>query len=69
MLRQLTDKAHFEWFRFMPVTRDMSAGARALLYAFLDGAGVPAAAIEAAAREKAAPSLRRLSRAMRGGGG
>jgi hypothetical protein len=69
MLRQLTDKAHFEWFRFMPVTRDMSAGARALLYAFLDGAGMPAAALEAAAREKAAPSLRRLSRAMRGGGG
>ena len=64
MLRQLTDKANFERFRFMPVTRDMTPGGRALLYAFLDGAGPLMAARETAAP----PSLRRLSRAMRGGG-
>lgn len=37
MLKRLTDPAVFESYRFMPVTRDMSAGERALLYAFLDG--------------------------------
>ena len=37
MLRRLTDGANFEAFRYMPVTRDMTAGQRSLLYNFLDG--------------------------------
>jgi hypothetical protein len=63
MLRQLTDRANFEWFRFMPVTRDMTAGQRALLYAFLDGSGL----LMAAPEEIPPRSLTQLSRAMRGG--
>jgi hypothetical protein len=63
LLRKLTDKANFESLRFMPVTRDMTAGERALLYAFLDGTQVVAAA-GVTMRE---PSVRQLSRAMRGG--
>jgi hypothetical protein len=52
VLRRLTDPSRFESFMFMPVTRDMTAGQRALLYAFLD-AGPPRAdsdAREAVAR-------------------
>jgi hypothetical protein len=63
MLKKLTDNANFESFRFMPVTRDMTAGERALLYAFLDGPQVVAAA-GATTRE---PTVRQLSRALRGG--
>ncbi|MFC4705125.1 hypothetical protein [Paraburkholderia caffeinitolerans] len=36
VLKRLTDPAAFEHFRFMPITRDMSAGMRSLLYAWLD---------------------------------
>lgn len=36
LLRQLTSKARFEEYRFMPVTRDMTAGQRNLLYRWLD---------------------------------
>lgn len=36
ILKRLTDPAAFESFRYMPVTRDMSEGMRALLYAWLD---------------------------------
>jgi hypothetical protein len=64
MLRQLTAKVNFDAFRFMPVTRDMTAGERALLYAFLDGTG----ALEAAVARAPRVSLEKLSRAMRGGG-
>jgi hypothetical protein len=63
MLRRLTDSANFEAFRFMPVTRDMTKGQRALLYAFLDGA--PPSALAAAAPPPR--SITELSRAMRGG--
>ena len=38
-LKRLTDPANFESFLFMPVTRDMTAGGRALLYKFLDAPG------------------------------
>ena len=67
MLKQLTDPANFELYRFMPVTRDMTAGERTLLYNFLDSPAPPAAL---AAAEKAPPkppirNLARLSRAMR----
>jgi len=61
LLRKLTDKANFEAFRFMPVTRDMTAGERTLLYAFLDGT---TAVAEAPAPR---PSLQQLSRSLRGG--
>lgn len=63
LLRKLTAKENFEAFRFMPVTRDMTAGQRSLLYAFLDGGSAPLAVAERLPRV----SLRRLSRAMRGG--
>jgi hypothetical protein len=66
VLRRLTDKANFEAFRFMPVTRDMTAGQRALLYAFLDGGDIPTMVTEAATAPR---SLARLSRAMRSGEG
>ena len=63
ILRKLTDKANFEAFRFMPVTRDMTAGERTLLYAFLDSATLPMAAAEVSPQV----SLKQQSRAMRGG--
>jgi hypothetical protein len=62
MLHKLTAKENFEAFRYMPVVRDMTAGQRALLYAFLDGQKPLAMAVKTPPR----PSLRRLSRAMRG---
>jgi hypothetical protein len=64
ILRRLTDNANFESFRFMPVTRDMTAGERALLYAFLDG---KPALTEAAEISPPQPSPARMSRALRGG--
>jgi hypothetical protein len=63
LLHKLTAKENFEAFRFMPVVRDMTAGQRALLYAFLDGAKPLALAAKAPPRL----SLRQLSRAMRSG--
>ncbi len=65
LLHKLTAKANFEAFRFMPVTRDMTAGQRTLLYKFLDGEQM---ALADAAQQRPRPSLRRLSRAMREGG-
>jgi hypothetical protein len=59
LLHKLTDKANFEALRFMPVTRDMTAGERTLLYAFLDGRSAPAVTLAAK------PSQEQLSRAMR----
>lgn len=38
ILKRLTSPASFELFRFMPITRDMSAGMRSLLYGWLDSA-------------------------------
>jgi hypothetical protein len=62
MLHKLTAKENFEAFRYMPVVRDMTAGQRALLYAFLDGPKPLAMAAKTPPR----PSQRRMSRAMRG---
>ena len=62
MLHKLTAKENFEAFRFMPVVRDMTAGQRALLYAFLDGPKPLAIAAKTPPRR----SQRQLSRAMRG---
>ena len=36
IIKALTDPSRFESFLFMPVTRDMTIGQRALLYKFLD---------------------------------
>ncbi len=36
ILKRLTAPTSFEHFRFMPITRDLSAGMRTLLYAWLD---------------------------------
>jgi hypothetical protein len=38
IVKRLTSPANFESFRFMPITRDMSAGMRSLLYRWLDSA-------------------------------
>lgn len=66
VIRKLTDPANFESYRYMPVTRDLTAGQRKLLYAFLDGGGTvaleAAAAPEAKVRER---DFERLSHAMR----
>jgi hypothetical protein len=59
ILKRLTDPANFEDFRFMPVTRDMSAGERTLLYKFLDDVH----AVERAVEHR--PNFADLSRAMR----
>jgi hypothetical protein len=65
VLKRLTDPANFESFLFMPVTRDMTAGERTLLNAFLDGPAPEAAAAAPAplafAAERAAEEERPLS--------
>jgi hypothetical protein len=68
-LRKITDPSRFESFLFMPVTRDMTAGERSLLYRFLaegepaEGAeGVEATAAGAAHR---APTPAELGGATR----
>jgi hypothetical protein len=63
VLHKLTAKENFEAFRFMPVTRDMTAGQRALLYNFLNGK-TQAAAMAESPRPR---SVKQLSRAMRKG--
>ena len=68
MLKQLTDPANFELYRFMPVTRDMTEGERTLLYNFLDSPAAPATLAATAAPPTPKPPLRnlqKLSRAMR----
>lgn len=65
-LKRLTDPANFENFLFMPVTRDMTAGERTLLYAFLD-ARTDAAAPKLAATAPAGDSGVSLSQSMRRG--
>jgi hypothetical protein len=71
LLKKLTDPANFEAFRFMPVTRDMTVGERALLYNFLGGTQPAPRAMmvkeKAAAAPDARPNIGQLSRAMRGG--
>jgi len=62
ILKRLTDPANFENFLFMPVTRDMSAGERSLLYKFLDSEPVKTLLRTDA---KPADSFARLSRSMR----
>jgi hypothetical protein len=64
LLRRLTDPAHFEDYLFMPVTRDMTAGERRLLWKYLDAANVETPP-QAAARSNPKPNFAAMSRAMR----
>ena len=67
LIRKLTDPANFETYLFMPVTRDMTAGERTLLYNFLDGKRPPAMKAALAA-EEIEPDFAKLGRASRSGG-
>jgi hypothetical protein len=63
LIKQLTDPANFEDFRFMPVPRDLTAGQRHLLYRFLDR-GTAAVSASSATSNQTATVLAH-SRAMR----
>jgi len=68
LIKRLTTDGAFEHFRYMPVTRDMTAGERTLLYNFLDGgdgAALAAAAPKETAAEEETMSFAELSRKMR----
>jgi len=68
LIKKLTNEAAFEHFRYMPVTRDLTPGARTLLYNFLDSppAVVAAPMMEAAvAKEEKPDNFATLSRKMR----
>jgi hypothetical protein len=72
ILKRLTDPKNFENYLYMPVVRDMTAGERTLLYAFLDApdggtATVGLAAAHTAPAAAPAAPHDKLSRAMRGG--
>jgi hypothetical protein len=64
LLKRLTDPARFETYRFMPVTRDMTKGERALLYNFLN---TPAASGLVASSRRPGVDNVTLGRAMRRG--
>jgi hypothetical protein len=69
VIKKLTDPDYFERFRYMPVTRDLTRGQRALLYNFLDGTA-PAARLmatvgAASGTEVAQPDFAVLARDMR----
>ena len=71
VLKRLTDPGYFEAYRYMPVVRDMTAGERTLLYAFLDSPRDGEAAADKTALKAEAPAqpkvrdLAALSRAFR----
>jgi hypothetical protein len=67
LLKRLTDPAHLDDFLFMPVTRDMSAGQRALLYKFLDVVHTDVTEAAGGRAQVAVARLAQLSRAMRRG--
>lgn len=67
LIQQLTAKENFEAYRFMPVTRDLTAGQRKLLYAWLQSQ--PAAAKRPAGAAPHPVDHRGLSRAFRAPGG
>jgi hypothetical protein len=68
LIRKLTDKAAFENYRYMPVTRDLTRGERTLLYNFLDSPA-QTAVLESSAPEDAQPpqmpNFAALNREMR----
>lgn len=66
IIKNLTHPGNFENYRFMPVTRDMSAGQRTLLYRFLD-APDPGTRAKADGEGTKGRNVAALSRAMRSG--
>jgi len=74
LIKQLTDPKNFERQRYMPVTRDLTAGQRKLLYAWLNSVGKQAtpALMNAAevlpTTQSATPTQRAMSRSFRAGG-
>lgn len=68
VIKALTSPANFEAYNFMPVVRDMTAGQRTLLYAFLDSPAPGAAEALAATAADEAPEANFTirSRALRG---
>lgn len=67
VIRQLTDPANFEKQRFMPVTRDLTAGQRTLLYAWLDSLKAGSPVPEAVLQKTAPRTPAEMSRAFRAG--
>jgi len=74
IIKRLTDPAAFEEFRFMPVTRDLTAGQRTLLNNFLDGttsddrhADSMASSSEISAPKASGLNMMARSKAQRGG--
>lgn len=67
VIRQLTDPANFEKQRFMPVTRDLTAGQRTLLYAWLDSLKAGSPVPEAVLQKTAPRTPAEMSRAFRSG--
>ena len=68
VIRQLTDPANFEKQRFMPVTRDLTAGQRTLLYAWLDSLKTDSPVPKAVLQKTAPRTPAEMSRAFRSGG-
>lgn len=48
LIKKLTSRERFDHFRYMPVTRDLSRGQRALLHRWCDAAMAPAPPVAAA---------------------
>lgn len=65
LLKKLTNAAAFEHFRYMPVTRDLTPGARKLLYNFLDAPPAHEMLAAAAPEEKPQTDFVELSKKMR----
>jgi hypothetical protein len=67
IIKRLTDPGYFEGFRYMPITRDLTAGCRALLYKFLAAREVTAdaAALRAPAAAPSGVPFAQLSRSLR----
>lgn len=71
-IKKLTDPGYFERFRYMPATRDLTRGQRALLYNFLDGTAPETTLLQATPTataasepEPATPDFAILAREMR----
>ena len=71
IIKKLTAPANFESYRYMPITRDLTMGQRALLYKFLGEAPVTTVANESVLGltvDSTASDYQELSKSMRGSG-